>query len=103
MTDISLGREKVGWSDDIWKQIDQGVHDTINSIRVAAKVFLPELFPGESYLPAAYVNPATGQIQDGPPLPYIEIASGFPLSQDHVDHESVRHVGVMAAKSAATR
>src|SRR5262245_35804529 len=52
----NLGRDKLPWSKEIWNRIDQAVHDEVQRIRVAARVFPVRPYPNASAIPSDIIN-----------------------------------------------
>jgi hypothetical protein len=58
MDQMNLGRDKLDWTQDIWKRIDTSVHDEAQRTKIAAK-FLPlySVGPDVTTIPSDAVDP----------------------------------------------
>lgn len=96
----NLGRDKIDWSQDIWKLIDQAVHDEAAQTKVAAK-FLPlRLYPDAMTVPSDTVDPQTMRVDQGAVTPLVEIWVEFSLTAEQVAAEKDLHTGVTLATRA---
>jgi uncharacterized linocin/CFP29 family protein len=107
MNNMNLGRDKLPWKDETWNNIDQGVHDVVKAIRVAAKVLSLRPCPGEDSVPYGPINvQVQGPIQApaGQQQPFIEISRGFSLTEGQLKNEEDKQAGTaaMLARLAAT-
>jgi len=99
------GRDRLGWSEEIWNRIDQAVHDEAQRTKVAAK-FLPLYVatPGEMTVPAELIAPAEGRkqqlvVDEAATVSIVEILVEFALTSQQYERES----GLMTAVTLATR
>ena len=85
MNEMNLGRDKLDWNADIWKRIDQAVHDEAQRTKIAAR-FLP-LYPvgtDVTTVPSDAVDPETGpllSVNEAAVTPLIEIWTEFALTK----------------------
>ncbi len=124
----NLGRDKLSWSKEIWNRIDQAVHDEVQRIRVAARVFPVRPYPDATTIPsdniiglpasvvlgaaaapaararvAAPVVPATPlTATEGDETPFMEISRTFALTENQCAQESSLRVAAMLSRFAAT-
>jgi len=96
----NLGRDKLDWSQDIWKLIDQAVHDEAKQTKVAAQ-FLPlRPYPDAMTVPSDTINPQTMQVDQGVVTPIVEIWVEFALTAEQVAAEKDLHTAVTLATRA---
>ena len=51
MPNENLGRDKLPWSDELWKRVDTAVHDEMNRTAVGRKIVTPIPMPDARFLP----------------------------------------------------
>jgi encapsulating protein for peroxidase len=86
---------------NIWERIDQAVHDEVNRIRVAAKVFMPSPMPNAISVLTDVVDLNTLSLGQNS-LPFLEISRSFSLNDDQVSSEPELGTAVILARMAAT-
>src|SRR5262249_1190905 len=98
----NLKRNEVeSWREtDIWKKIDQSVHDEVKRIRVAASVFIPRPMPDELGVPGDLVDLDTMSLDENT-LAFVEISQPFSLTDKQIDKENVLGTAVILARMAA--
>jgi uncharacterized linocin/CFP29 family protein len=85
---MNLGRQKLGWSQDIWSRIDQTVHDEYQRIKVAAK-FIPmygPILPGEMIVQfdRGEIHGQALSVNETAITPIVEIVADFKLTLQQV-------------------
>lgn len=88
----------------LWEAVNQAVHDEVQALRDAVRVFPFRPYPGASSVPADNVDLDQLRINDQAlqaQLPFITISRGFQMSQSQVDNESDQKRGVALARLAA--
>ena len=100
-----VARDKVAWSHDVWKRIDEAVHAESQRIGIADK-FLPMYGPLEvtkTYVPADIV--VTGQptlnVDETRTTAVVEIQVFFELTRQQMDDEKDLGTAVTLATRAA--
>jgi uncharacterized linocin/CFP29 family protein len=95
---MDLGREKLPWTEEVWKLIDEAVHAEAHRTEVAAR-FLPLHGPVGSVLtvPSDRIDPETMTIEEGLVTPILEIWSEFSLTEPQVAHEDQLKTAVTLA------
>jgi uncharacterized linocin/CFP29 family protein len=111
ITTNNLGRDKVGWSKDVWDRIDMAVHDEAVRTKVAAK-FIPlrPVAPRTLTVPSDLVVPPgapqkTLTVDEGAATRLIEIWVEFALTPQQVEQETsdTDGTGHSTAMTLATR
>ncbi len=100
---MKLGREKLTWSQEIWKRIDQAVHDECKRTKISAK-FIPlygPISPAELTIPSdtVLIDEQTLTVNEAAVVPLIEILAEFTLTPQQVEREEE----LMTAVTLATR
>lgn len=102
----TLGREKFSWSQEIWNQIDQAVHDEAEATRVARK-FLPlhgPLDPAAQTVQGQTINPGPPlTITPGQQIVPFEIWMNFELNPQQITDTSVALALVRRAANQVAR
>ena len=116
----NLGRDKLPWSKETWNRIDQAVHDEVQRIRVAAKVFPVRPYPNARTIPSDIINglpaamPAAGAgraapvvalaltVDEGAETSFIEISRAFALTENQCEQEESLGTAAMLSRFAAT-
>src|SRR5215475_520329 len=98
----NLKRNEVeSWKEtNIWDQIDQSVHDEVNRIRVAAKVFMPRPMPDAISVPVDAVDIKNLTLNENT-MPFVEISQSFSLTDTQIEMEVVLGTAVILARMAA--
>ncbi|HEU0177614.1 MAG TPA: family 1 encapsulin nanocompartment shell protein [Blastocatellia bacterium] len=98
----NLKRNEVeSWKEtNIWDQIDQSVHDEVNRIRVAAKVFMPRPMDNAISVPVDAVDIKDLTINENT-IPFVEISQSFSLTDTQIEKEVVLGTAVILARMAA--
>jgi len=99
---MNLGRDKLDWSQDIWKQIDKAVHDEAQRTRIAMK-FIPIFMTTSDAktVPSDTIDtgdPTTLTVDEGRETAIFEISVGFALTK-----QQVTEMDVSTAVTLATR
>lgn len=101
---MSLGRERLTWGDDIWKAIDDAVHDEVQRTSIAAK-FIPLHSPAPpadaSTVPAGIIDPAAMTVDEVAVTPIVELGVEFHLTRQQYGNEADMGTAVMLATRAA--
>lgn len=99
---MDLGRERLDWSSEWWKQIDAAVHDEVQRTCVAAK-FIPLYGPvGDALTVVAdQIDPDTMTIDEAGVTPLLELSVEFALSRQQVANEGDLSAGLTLATRAA--
>ena len=88
---MDLGRDRLAWSEDLWKSIDDAVHDEVQRTSVAAK-FIPLHGPAPTpdilTVPSDIINPATMTIDEVAVTPIVELGIEFGLTRQQVGNEA---------------
>jgi uncharacterized linocin/CFP29 family protein len=99
---MSLGREQLPWSDDVWSSIDTAVNNEVQRTCVAAKI-IPLLTPAPSpdvaTVPADLIDSATMTVDESTVTPIVELGVEFRLTRQQIGNEA----DVATAVSLATR
>jgi uncharacterized linocin/CFP29 family protein len=101
---MNLGRERLDWGPDIWKSIDDAVHDEFQRTSVAAK-FIPLHGPLSDALtvPADVINPDTMTVDEVAVTPIVELGVEFGLTRQQVMNEAQLATAITLATRAANR
>jgi len=99
---MDLGRQKLDWSPDVWKQIDKAVHDEAQRTRIAMK-FIPIYMTTSDAksVPSDTIDSSdntTLTVEEGLQTAIFEISVGFALTK-----QQVTEVDVSTAITLATR
>ena len=99
---MDLGRERLNWSADIWKRIDDAVHDEFQRTSVAAK-FIPLYGPVGDVLtvPADDIDTDTMTISETQVTPLLEMWVEFGLTRQQVASEADLSTALTLATRAA--
>lgn len=99
---MNLGRDRLDWGPDIWKSIDDAVHDEFQRTSVAAK-FIPLHGPVTDALtvPADVINPVTMTVDEVAVTPIVELAVEFGLTRQQVMNEGQLATAITLATRAA--
>jgi uncharacterized linocin/CFP29 family protein len=99
---MDLGRERLDWSADIWKRIDDAVHDEFQRTSVANK-FIPLYGPiGDALNVASQViDPETMTINETDVTPLMELWVEFGLTRQQVAGEAQLSTALTLATRAA--
>jgi uncharacterized linocin/CFP29 family protein len=102
---VNLGRDKLAWPAEIWRDIDQAVLDEAGRIRIAQKVFPASTDGNGQYVPDDAIEDRDGakalQIPEGRTKPYVELSVDLALTEAQVEYESTLHTGRTLAMLAA--
>jgi uncharacterized linocin/CFP29 family protein len=101
---MDLGRDRLTWSVDIWKLIDDAVHDEVMRTSVATK-FLPLHGPSPApevmTVPSDIINPATMTVDEVAVTPIIELGVEFGLTRQQIGNEGQLATAVTLATRSA--
>ena len=100
-------REKLPWSEEVWRRIDQAVYEECNRTKVAAK-FLPlhgPLSSGTMTVPADSIlrDGTVLNIDEGAMTPLVELIAEFTLTPQQVEREEWLGTAVTLATRAANQ
>jgi uncharacterized linocin/CFP29 family protein len=101
---MSLGRERLTWGDDIWRAIDDAVHDEVQRTSVAAKfipLHSPAPPPEASIVPAGIIDPAAMTVDEVAITPIVELGVEFHLTRQQYGNEADLGTAVTLATRAA--
>ena len=101
---MSLGRERLSWSDDVWKSIDDAVHDEVQRTSVAAKfipLHAPAPAPDALNVPSDRVDATTMTVDEAAIIPIVELGVEFRLTRQQIGNEADLATGVALATRAA--
>jgi uncharacterized linocin/CFP29 family protein len=100
----NLGRENVGWDEEVWAAIDAAVTAEAERVRTARKVFPAASFGGQ-YIPDGTISTKdkTLSIGEASPRPFVELAVDFELTQPQLEAEARLGWGRTLATNAAGR
>jgi uncharacterized linocin/CFP29 family protein len=101
---MSLGREQLSWSDDVWKSIDDAVHDEVQRTAVAAKfipLHAPAPAPDVATVPSDIIDNATMMIGESAVTPIVELGVEFRLTRQQIGSEADLATAVSLATRAA--
>lgn len=107
MGSMQKDREKLPWSEEIWKRIDQAVYDECYRTKVAAK-FLPlhgPMSPGTMTVPSDTIlsDDQILNIDEGAMTPLIELIAEFTLTPQQIEREEWLGTAVTLATRAANQ
>lgn len=116
MGPMKKDREKLPWSEEVWRRIDQAVYDECKRTRVAAK-FLPlhgplssgtMTVPSDTILTSGIGTPTTINnnvlnIDEGAMTPLIELIAEFTMTPQQVEREEWLGTAVTLATRAANQ
>jgi uncharacterized linocin/CFP29 family protein len=101
---MNLGRDRLSWSDDLWKLIDDAVHDEVLRTSVATK-FLPlhgpVPVPDVMTVPADIIDPATMTVDEVAVTPIVELGVEFGLTRQQIGNEAELATAVTLSTRAA--
>jgi uncharacterized linocin/CFP29 family protein len=99
---MDLGRERLDWGADIWKRIDDAVHDEFQRTSVAAK-FIPLYGPiGDALtVPADVIDSETMTIDEVAVTPLLELSVEFGLTRQQAAGEAHLSTALTLATRAA--
>ena len=98
---MGLGREQVGWSDAVWKTLDDAVHDEFHRSAVALK-FIP--FHGQldnaMTVPSDVIDLETMTVDEAAVSALVELGIDFGLTRQQTAFEEQNETGVTLATRA---
>jgi uncharacterized linocin/CFP29 family protein len=96
------GREAVGWSPELWANIDSAVRAEIDRTGIAGK-FIPVRgpMPDATTVPADVIDPESMTVAEDAVVPLVELSVEFALTQAQVDGEAQLGTAVTLATRAA--
>ena len=99
---MDLGRERLEWSADIWKRIDDSVHDEFQRTSVAAK-FIPlySAIADTLTVPSDIIDSETMTINEVAVTPLVELSVEFGLTRQQVGGEAQLSTALTLATRAA--
>ena len=87
---MNLGRDRLTWSEDVWKGIDDAVHDEVQRTSVAAK-FIPLHGPAPApeilTIPSDVIKLDTMTVDEVAVTPIVELGVEFGLTRQQVGNE----------------
>lgn len=100
---MNLGRDKLDWSQDIWKLIDKAVHDEAQRTRIAMK-FIPIFMTTSDAktVPSDTIDigdPTTLTVDEGLETTIFEISVGFALTKQQVSEMDVSTAVTLATRA----
>jgi uncharacterized linocin/CFP29 family protein len=106
------GRDKVPWSEEVWKRLDAAVHEEMTRARIAAK-FMPTVYvpaktltaPSDTVLLPGSVSPAVAgalSVDEGTTTRINEYWVEFVMTPAQVEHEAAAEVAMAHGHSAST-
>jgi uncharacterized linocin/CFP29 family protein len=99
---MSLGREQVEWSGEVWKALDDAVHDEFHRTAVALK-FIP--FHGQldnaMTIPADVIDLETMTVDEADVTSLVELGIDFGLTRQQTATEEQNSTGITLATRAA--
>src|SRR5438477_256538 len=99
---MDLGRDRLDWSADVWKKIDDAVHDEFQRTAVAAK-FIPLYGPVPDALtvPSDIIDPNTMTVDEVATTALLELSVEFGLTRQQVSGEAQLSTAVTLATRGA--
>lgn len=100
---MNLGRERLTWSEDIWKSIDAAVHDEVLRTSVAAK-FIPlpgPVAPEVQTVPSDLINVDTMTVDEVAVTPIVELGVEFGLTRQQITNEPQLATAITLATRSA--
>lgn len=101
---MNLGRDRLTWSDDLWKSIDDAVHDEVLRTSVATK-FIPLHGPLQApdviTVPADIIDPNTMTVDEVAVTPIVELGIEFGLTRQQIANEAQMATGVTLSTRSA--
>jgi uncharacterized linocin/CFP29 family protein len=99
---MDLGRDRLNWTQDVWKKIDDAVHDEFQRTAVAAK-FIPLYGPVADALTVAsdIIDLDTMTVDEVAVTPLLELSVEFGLTRQQVAGEAQLSTSVTLATRAA--
>ena len=101
---MSLGREQLPWTDDVWSNIDSAVNDEVQRTCVAAKIIplhSPAPSPDASTVPADIIDSAAMTVDESAVTPIVELGVEFRLTRQQIGNEADLGTAVSLATRAA--
>jgi uncharacterized linocin/CFP29 family protein len=101
---MSLGREQLPWSDDVWSSIDSAVNGEVQRTCVAAKIIplhAPAPSPDVPTVPADIIDSATMTVDESAVTPIVELGVEFRLTRQQIGNEADLATAVSLATRAA--
>src|SRR5262249_45041906 len=107
MNYMNLGREKLGWSQEIWGRIDRAVHDEVQRTKIAAK-FLPlyTVAPDATTVPTDGIDSQTSPlltVDEADVTRLLELSVEFALTKQQYEDEEHLMTAVTSAINAANK
>lgn len=97
----SVQRQKVGWTQAQWTQIDQVVAENVKSVRVAHEIMpIHELERTAKAVPIDLVDRRTMTIDDTTTIPLAEVSIQFELDKQQVEEEALSRAMVLIKRAA---
>ena len=101
---MDLGRDRLAWSDDLWKLVDDAVHDEVMRTSVATKFIPlhgPVPPPDVMTVSADIIDPATMTVNEVAVTPIVEIGVQFGLTRQQIANEAQLATAVTLATRSA--
>jgi len=101
---MSLGRERLTWSDDTWRSIDDAVHNEVQRTSVGARfipLHAPAPPPDALNVPSDRIDPGTLTIDEAVIIPIVELGVEFRLTRQQIGNEADLATAVALATRAA--
>ena len=101
---MSFGREQLSWSEDVWKSIDDAVHDEVQRTSVAAKfipLHAPAPAPDVSTVPSDIIDAGAMTVDEVAVTPIVELGVEFKLTRQQIGNEADLATAVSLATRAA--
>ena len=101
---MTLGREQLPWSADIWRAIDDAVNNEVQRTCVAARIVplqTPAPPPDAPTVPADIIDGATMTVDESVVTPIVELGVEFRLTRQQIGNEANVATAVSLAVRAA--
>jgi uncharacterized linocin/CFP29 family protein len=100
---LSLGREAVGWSDEVWNRLDLAVAEEIRRSGMTERLLpLRPALPGTTTVPADVIQLDTMTVDEARVAALVETSVGFGLTRQQTDGEAEQGTAVTLATRAAS-
>jgi hypothetical protein len=100
---LSLGREAVGWSDEVWSRLDHAVAEEIRRSGMTERLLpLRPALAGATTVPADVIDLDTMTVDEAQVAALVETVVGFGLTRQQTDGEAEQGTAVTLATRAAS-
>jgi len=101
---MNHGRERLPWGEDVWKSMDDAVHDEVQRTSIATK-FIPLHGPAPApeilTVPSDIINPDTMTVDEVAVTPIVELGVEFGMTRQQVGNEAQLATAITLATRSA--